>query len=112
MRLSGHSKMSNGGTGPQVHDVIVARSAGKWLTPVIERLDVGRNALLSMIAAGHGISLFAKESTAASTANATFLPIRDEPDTIAFSAVWSPQNRDPALLKLLNQASKTNDYKS
>lgn len=45
------------GTGPQVHDLIVARSAGKWLTPPIRRLDVGRRALLSTIATGHGISL-------------------------------------------------------
>src|SRR3546814_1071926 len=27
------------GTGPQVHDLIVARAAGKWLTPTIQRFD-------------------------------------------------------------------------
>ncbi|RJT21638.1 LysR family transcriptional regulator [Chakrabartia godavariana] len=91
----------HGGTGPQVHDLIVARAAGRWLTPVIQRFDVGRSALLSMIAAGHGISLFAEDSTAASTANVVFMPIRDEPETVPFSAVWSPSNRNPALLSLL-----------
>lgn len=89
------------GTGPQVHDLIVTRSAGKWLTPPIQRVDVGRTALLSMIAAGHGISLFVEEGAATGAANVTFLPIRDEPETIAFSAVWSPRNRAPALMKLL-----------
>lgn len=89
------------GTGPQVHDLIVTRSAGKWLTPPIQRVAIGRTALLSMIAAGHGISLFAEEGATTSTANVTFLPIRDEPETIPFSAVWSPQNREPALTKLL-----------
>ncbi len=92
------------GTGPQVHDLIVARSAGKWLTPAIQRVDVGRSALLSMIAAGHGISLFVEEGAAASTANVTFLPIRDEPETVPFSAVWSASNRNPALVKLLTLA--------
>lgn len=99
-----------GGTGPQVHDLIVARSAGKWLTPAIQRVDVGRTALLSMIAAGHGISLFVEEGATANTANVAFLPIRDEPETIAFSVVWSPRNRDPALIELLALTPEINRF--
>lgn len=94
-----------GGTGPQVHDLIVMRSAGRWPTPAIQRFDVGINALLSMIAFGHGVSLFANEGAAAATANVVFVPIRDEQEPITFSAVWSPRNRDPALMKLLEVAS-------
>src|SRR3546814_4425045 len=56
------------GTGPQVHDLIVARAAGKWLTPTIQRFDVERSTLLSMVAIGHGISLFVGEGAADSTA--------------------------------------------
>lgn len=93
------------GTGPQVHDLIVARAAGKWLTPTILRFDVERSTLLSMIANGHGISLFVEEGAADSTANVAFRPIRDEPETIPFSAVWSPSNRAPALLNLLALAT-------
>lgn len=96
----------HGGTGPQIHDLIVARSTGKWLTPSIFRFDVGRSTLLSMIAAGHGISRFVEEGAAANTANVTFLPIIDEPEAIPFSAVWSPRNRDPTLLSLLTLAKK------
>lgn len=93
------------GTGPQVHDLIVARAVGKWLTPTILRFDVERSTLLSMVAIGHGISLFVEEGAADSTANVAFLPIRDEPDAIPFSAVWSPSNRAPALLKMLALAT-------
>ncbi len=93
-----------GGTGPQVHDLIVVRSAGKWPVPTILRFDVGRTALLSMIAAGHGVSLFVEEGATANTANVAFLPIRDESETIPFSAVWSAANRNPALMKLLTLA--------
>ncbi|SFA95048.1 DNA-binding transcriptional regulator, LysR family [Rhizobium sp. NFR07] len=96
----------HGGSGPQIHDLIVTRATGNWLTPTIHRFDVGRSTLLSMIAAGHGISLFVEEVVQANTANVHFLPIRDEPETIAFSAVWSPQNRDPALLNLLTLVKK------
>lgn len=96
----------HGGSGPQIHDLIVTRATGNWLTPTIHRCDVGRSTLLSMIAAGHGISLFVEEVVQANTANVCFLPISDEPETIAFSAVWSPQNCDPALLKLLSVTKK------
>ncbi|WP_323033307.1 LysR family transcriptional regulator [Paracoccus sp. (in: a-proteobacteria)] len=94
------------GTGPQVHDLIVLRSAGKWQTPTIQRVDVGCSALLSMIAGGYGISLFVEEAAATAITNVTFLPISDEPETIPFSAIWSPRNRDPALLDLLTLARK------
>jgi len=95
-----------GGTGPQVHDLIVARSVGRWPTPEIVRLNVERNTLMRMIAAGHGISLFVHEDVAPCATNVVFLPIRDEPEAIPFSAVWSPQNRDPTMLNLLTLAMK------
>lgn len=96
----------HGGTGPQVHDLIVMRCSGRWPLPTIVRFDVGHSALLSMIAGGHGISLFVEEGVAASTANIAFLPIRDDPEPIAFSAVWLPQNRSASLRNLLSLASE------
>lgn len=98
--------VSQGCTGPQIHDLIVARSVGKWPTPAIRSLDVGPGALLSMIATGHGVSLFVEEGETSSPASIAFLPIRDEPETIPFSAVWSPSNRNPALTKLLALAAE------
>jgi DNA-binding transcriptional LysR family regulator len=98
------------GTGPQVLDLILLRSAGKWPTPAIRRVDVGRTTLLSMIAAGHGVSLFAEEGAAFNMANVAFLPVHDEPDAIAFSAVWLPGNRDPSIVKLLAWAMETNRH--
>lgn len=97
----------HGGTGPQVHDLIAGRAAGKWPMPTILRHAVGHGALLSMIAAGHGISLFVEEATASVTANVAFLPISDEPETIPFSAVWSPHNQSQPLRNLLALASQT-----
>lgn len=96
----------NSGTGPQVHNLIVTRSAGRWPTPTILRYDVGSGALFSMVAAGHGISLVVEESTTAAMANIAFHPIADESESIPFSAVWSPRNRDPVLLNLLALAAK------
>lgn len=43
-----------GGTGPQVHDYIVLRLAGRWPAPSILRFDVERGTLLSMVGQGFG----------------------------------------------------------
>jgi len=92
------------GTGPQVHDLIVVRSAGQWPLPTIRRFDIGRSALLSMIAKGHGLSLLVEENVATAPPGVAFRPIVDEPESIAFMAVWSPRNHNPALQNLLGLA--------
>jgi DNA-binding transcriptional LysR family regulator len=95
-----------GGTGPQLHDHIVMRLAGPRLVPTIQRFDVGRGALLSMVAQGFGITLLGAPSSWVPTPGVVFLPLLDEPEPITFSAVWSPHNRSPALRKFLALASK------
>lgn len=95
------------GTGPQVHEVIVVRAAGRWPVPTIQRFDIGRGALLSMIAAGHGISLLVEENAAVAPSGVAFRPIVDEPERIAFHAVWSPRNRNPVLRSLLGLVRKS-----
>jgi DNA-binding transcriptional LysR family regulator len=89
------------GTGPQVHDLIVVRSTGRWPIPTIRRFDVGRDSLLSMVAKGQGITLIASEQAAQAPPGLAFRPVQDEPEAVAFWAVWSPHNRSPALRKLL-----------
>lgn len=96
----------DGGTGPQVRDLILVRFAGEWQIPIIRQFNVGRDALLSMIAHGFGISLLARENELAAPPGVVFRSILDEPGTIAFSAVWSPHNRNPALRKLLGLAGR------
>ncbi|WP_295808994.1 LysR family transcriptional regulator [uncultured Nitratireductor sp.] len=94
-----------GGAGPQVHDLILDRSAGRRPVPNIIRFDVGRDTLLSMIAAGYGISVFVEENATTIARNVAFVPISDEPESAPFSAVWSPKNSKPALRKLFTLAA-------
>lgn len=94
------------GTGPQVHDLIVVRAAGKWPVPNILRLAVGRGSLLAMIAAGQGMSLFVAENLDLVPSGAVGREIADESGTVAFSAVWSPHNQSKTLLNLLDLAMK------
>ncbi len=95
-----------GGTGPQVHDLIIMRAAGRWPVPAIQRYDVGRDTLLSMIAAGQGISLFAKENLSLAPSGIVVREITDEPEAVAFSAVWSPNNRSQILRNFLGLAER------
>lgn len=94
-----------GGTGPQVHDHIVLRLAGRWPASSILRFDVGRGTLLSMVGQGFGITIVGAATSLLPTTGIIFLPFADEPEPVAFTAVWSPFNRGAALKNLLNLAS-------
>lgn len=95
-----------GGTGPQVHDHIVLRLAGRWPTSSIQRFDVERGTLLSMVGQGFGITIVGAATSLLQTSGVIFLPFADEPKPVPFSAVWSPFNQGAALHNLLDLASK------
>lgn len=97
----------HGGTGPQVYDHIMVRLADRWATPSILRFDVGRGALLTMVGEGFGITIVGAATSLLPTQGLVFLPIADEPESVPFSAVWSPTNRSQAVRNLLDLASET-----
>ena len=96
----------HGGTGPQVHDHIVLRLAGRWPASSIQRFDVGRGTLLSMVGQGFGITIVGAATSLLPTSGVVFLLFADEPEPVAFSAVWSPFNQGAPLRNLLDLASK------
>lgn len=96
----------HGGTGPQVHDHIVLRLSGRWPAPTIQRFDVGRGTLLSMVGHGFGITIVGAATALVQTSGIVFLPFADEPEPVPFSAVWSPFNRSATLRNLLALASE------
>ncbi|UGV28540.1 LysR family transcriptional regulator [Rhodopseudomonas boonkerdii] len=96
----------HGGTGPQVHDHIVLRLAGRWPASSIQRFDVERGTLLSMVGQGFGITIVGAATSLLPSSSVVFLPIADESEPVPFSAVWSPFNRSAVLRNLLTLASK------
>lgn len=96
----------HGGTGPQVHDHIVQRLAGRWPASSIHRFDVERGTLLSMVGQGFGITIVGAATSFLTTSGVVFLPIADEPEPVPFSAVWSPFNRSATLRNLLTLANE------
>ncbi len=98
-----------GGGGPQVHDHIVLRLAEHRSQPRIQRFDVERDTLMSMVAQGYGITLTSEAAAQASFPGVVFRPILDEPEPITFSAVWLPHNRSRALKDLLALARRKSE---
>lgn len=94
------------GTGPQVHDHIVKRLAGRYANLSILRFAVERGTLLLMVAQGYGVTIVGEATSPMHLPGVRFLPILDEPEPLAFSAVWSPHNRSPALRSLLDLAAE------
>ena len=95
-----------GGPGPQVHDHILLRLAGRWPAPTILRIGVERASLLSMVGQGFGVTLLGSASSLSPVVDVRFLPIADEPEPVVFSAVWSPFNQSAALRNLLDLADE------
>jgi DNA-binding transcriptional LysR family regulator len=102
----------SGGAGPQVHDHIVLRLAEHWSQPRIQRFEVERDTLMSMVAQGYGITLTSEAAAQASFPGVVFRPILDEPEPITFSALWSPHNRSQALHHLLALAQRKSEGRS
>lgn len=93
-----------GGTGPQVFEHVVRRVSELGRSPRICRCDVARDTLMGMVAAGDGITLTSEAATHMPFSGIVFRQITDETELARFSAVWSPHNRNPALLNLLDLA--------
>ncbi len=94
------------GSGPQLYDHIVLRLAGHWREPHVERFDVGRDTLMTMVSQGYGLSLTSEAIMQIFFPGVVFRPILDEPEPTTFSAVWSPHNRSQALRDLLTLAHR------
>ena len=96
----------HGGTGPQVFEHVVRRISERGRSPRILCCDVARDTLMGMVATGEGITLTSKATTYVPFPGVAFRPIADETEPARFSAVWSPHNRNPALLNLLDLATQ------
>lgn len=94
-----------GGSGPQVFEHIVRRVSEHDRPPHVHQLNIGRDTLLHMVASGEGITLTSEAVAHVPLPGVAFLQLADERERARFSAVWSPHNRNPALMSLLDLAT-------
>lgn len=88
--------------GPEVHDCIIKQLGGLGRSLRVDAFDVGREGLLSMVGLGFGITLVSGAEAGVSYPGVSLVPLRGR--TVPFSAVWSPDNDNPALRRFLSAA--------
>lgn len=88
--------------GREIHDFIMRRLSGSGVGPHVVEFTVARETLMSLVGIGLGISLVSGAEIGIVYPNVTFVPIGGE--ALPFSAVWSPENDNPALRRFLSTA--------
>ena len=90
--------------GRALHDHLITRLAQLGHKPSVQRLDVGRETLMHLVALGLGVSLTSEAMVATQFPEVVFRPVAGDAATIAFSAVWLPNNDNPAFRQFLSLA--------
>jgi DNA-binding transcriptional LysR family regulator len=90
--------------GGAIHDQLIRSLAQLGCSLRIERLDVGREALMHLVALGLGVSFTSEATVATQFPEVTFRPIAGDTARIPFSAVWLPNNDNPAFRRFLSLA--------
>jgi DNA-binding transcriptional LysR family regulator len=100
--IGGTFIVSEQAPGREVHDYLLKRLSDLGQYPDVQRQNVGRDNLMSLVAIGRGLTLTSEATTSTSFHGVVYRPVAGE--TLPFSAVWSPQNDNPALRRLLSMA--------
>lgn len=93
--------VSSGGPGPEIQDYLVQRLANLGFRPGIDVHDVGRESLMNLVGIGYGLTLTSTSTLGLQVSGVVFRPIVGNSDVLPSSAVWSFNNTNPALKRLL-----------
>jgi DNA-binding transcriptional LysR family regulator len=89
---------------PPVCERLTKRLSDHTHKPRVQKLDVGRETLMHLVALGLGVSLTSEATVASSFPDVSFRPIVGDDDLVKFSAVWLFGNDNPALRRFLSLA--------
>lgn len=90
--------------GPEVHDYIVRRSAGYANYPDVTYRSVDQETLMHMVALGQGITVVSEGWSNMTFPGLALISLTAPEDIVPFSAVWSPDNDNPALRRFISFA--------
>jgi DNA-binding transcriptional LysR family regulator len=83
---------------------VIKHLSDRTRLPSMQKVDVGREAVMNLVAMGRGVSLTSEATVATSFPEVVFRPISGGDETLQFSAIWWPGNDNPALRRFLSQA--------
>ena len=90
--------------GRALHDHLIKCLAEVGRIPSVQRLDVGRETLMHLVALRLGLSLTSEAMVATQFPEVVFRPVANDAAVIPFSAVWLPNNDNPAFRRFLSLA--------
>jgi DNA-binding transcriptional LysR family regulator len=90
--------------GGAIHDRLITHLAELGYSPWAERLDVGREALMHLVALGLGVSFTSEATVATQFPEVVFRPIAGDAARIPFSAVSLSNNDNPVCRRFLSLA--------
>lgn len=96
--------VSSSAPGPQVYSYLMRRGPECGLHPEITHKSVMQETLMNLVALGQGITLIAAPWASVKLPDLVLRPLADSADVVAFSAVWSPRNDNPALRRFISIA--------
>ncbi len=94
--------VSEGDPGPEIQDFLITRLADLGVHPAIERYRVGRDSLMHIVSLGRGLTLTSEATIATRFPGVVYR--RLDAEALPFCAVWSPDNDNPALRRMLSLA--------
>jgi DNA-binding transcriptional LysR family regulator len=85
-------------------DRLTRRLTGRNDDADVQKLNVGRDTLMHLVAMGLGVSLTSEATIATPFPKVVFRPMAGDDELIQFSAAWLPHNDNPALRRFLSLA--------
>lgn len=89
---------------------VVGRLTESNKAPRIERYDVGREGLLSLVGAGFGVAIVMESAAAIGYPGVAFRPIEGEGTTIPLSVAWLADNPNPGLRCFISLARQRRSH--
>lgn len=88
--------------GPEIHEYLIRRLATLGFHPNVKRMSVCRESLIHLVAMGFGITLTSESTVSTPFRRVVFRPFEGTSDILPCVAIWSPQNDNPALRRLIS----------
>lgn len=89
-------------SGPAVHDTIVSFCRAAGFTPRIEQEATDVQTIVSLVAAGLGVSLLISPTPPSNPDAIVYRELSDDLPPWPLSVAWSPDNRSPVLARFLD----------
>jgi DNA-binding transcriptional LysR family regulator len=96
--------MSQAPLGQDLNGYLARQASARGLHPIVQQTAVSQDTLMCLVGLGWGVSLVPAGWLEIKLPDVALRPLSGEADTVLWSAVWSPNNGNPAWRRFLSTA--------